>query len=123
MPLGEKDVPVVISLAGVGIILAPWAVLLGIVCISFRSLTSNIEEAHTTESGDTDKQYSRLAPSLQLSTLSPSSGIFLVSLLALEVLFATYWAVLKLYHLLPALAVLGVVSAFAGKTALRGIKV
>lgn len=68
-------------------------------------------------------QYSRLRPSLDLSSPSLLTALFLLSLLALEALFATYWACLKLYHLLPALAGLGLGAAWLGKNALRASNV
>lgn len=50
------------------------------------------------------------------------SSLFLLSLIALELLIAVYWVGLKLYQLIPAFLGLAGVSAYIGKMALAGLR-
>jgi oligosaccharyltransferase complex subunit delta (ribophorin II) len=50
------------------------------------------------------------------------SFLFINCLLLIELLLATYWVCLRLYHLLPLFGALALATAYVGKTALRGLK-
>ncbi|GAA5907642.1 uncharacterized protein JCM6883_001844 [Sporobolomyces salmoneus] len=88
----EKRVGTVVSALGLGMVLAPWVVLLSVL--------------------------SYLRPSLSLRSPTLSQSILLVSLVSFEALFVTYWVKLRLIPTLPYFALLSGVVVLSGKKAL-----
>ncbi|GAA6010695.1 hypothetical protein JCM11491_002900 [Sporobolomyces phaffii] len=88
----EKRVGTVVSLLGLGVVLAPWLVLISIL--------------------------SYLRPSLALRRPTVAQSVLIATLVSFEALFVTYWVRLRLIPTLPYFAALAAVAVLSGKTAL-----
>ncbi|GAA5980193.1 hypothetical protein JCM5350_000866 [Sporobolomyces pararoseus] len=89
---GEKKVGTVVSVLGLGMVLAPWVVLLSV--------------------------FSYLRPSLCLRSPTASQSILILSIISFEALFVVYWVKLRLIPTLPYFALLSGVVVLSGKRAL-----
>ncbi|GAA5966990.1 hypothetical protein JCM21900_003495 [Sporobolomyces salmonicolor] len=88
----EKQINAVVALAGLGLVLAPWVVFLGVV-------------AHR-------------RPTLSVARPSVTQALFLLSIAAFEALFLVYWIGLRLIPTLPYFGALGLWTAWIGRRAL-----
>ena len=114
-----KQPPAFISAASVGFVLAPWVVLLGLVCLISIHFALRDRPADTT-SVCVSLQWSQVAPRPS-RLFSPTILPFILSLGAFEALLFRYWVGLKLGQVLLYGAVLAVPTVFAGKQALSSI--